>query len=214
MYDWIAQIKQDGLTEEHIAKLRGTNKSIFVERRYEYGVFGVRGTEDVNNDAFFIKGRKPHLNTSILTNFFINGKNHWQYKSSSGCIGNLVHFTGETLDEFVEAERTVIDTIYHPDYADYLKKFDQYKPLETLPITLQPDYLEVQKYTYTGGTPKFSQLTLPFSMVGIQDNHGSFTILTFDHNGAVDQHIQIDAEQFRKIWMWTVEKQLKDAPKL
>lgn len=206
MHDWAAQIKQDGLTEEHVATLRGTNKSIFVERFYEYGVFGVRGTEDVNNDAFFIKGRKPHLNTSVLTNYYINGKNHWQYKFSSGCRGHIEHFTGETLDEFVEAERTVVETIYHPDYIDYVKKFNQYEPLVTLPITSRPDYLLIKKYAALADSPT--------NLIGVQDDRGSYVFLTFDHKGEVDQHIQIDAGQCDKILMWVVENRLKNEPKL
>jgi hypothetical protein len=189
---WLEQMMEDGFTEEHIAKLRRTNKSIHIEQRWEYGLYGVNGTEDVN-EYNFVKGRKPHINKSVLINYYINGKNHWYFTSSRGCFGFMIHLSGETLSEFTEADHVIVDTINHPDYKDYCKKFKQDEPIETIP--LRPD--------------KFLPLGYHLSEVvsiGIAGENEWFTLMTFSPKGEVDQHIQLNKERLRKILEW-VEKQ-------
>ena len=174
--EWVNRLRREGFTDEHIQKLCTTNKSMSVETGWRYSPFGLNAKVT------------PTMGVSVLTNYYINGKNHWRYMSR---IDKGIYFTGEHLEEFKLSTYDIIDTANHPDYIDYRKKFlpninNIYVRLEDV----DKEYLKIGRFA-------------------AKREGQSVVLFKFNISGIVENHIHIGSEEIHEFKDWFQKVMLK-----
>lgn len=180
---WLTRLRAEGFNDGHIQLLKGTNKSVAIEVGWYYTPWGF--------DSKF-KTDKPRMRKSTLTNYYINGKNHWSYSADSAGIVELTYFTGENLKDFKLALYEVIDTINHPEFQEYHKKFENQEHLAYVALEdVNKEYLRIGNFA-------------------AKREGSSIILFTFeDGSNNVDQFIHIGAERIHLFKDWFEKVMLK-----